>query len=81
MYGICGICLIFGFQQKCHGMPLTSWKNNEALGQFWKISVLTKKCGRQKNAEWGFKTVSTYMDVYGSILEYSNGIVIYVKSM
>jgi hypothetical protein len=47
MYGICGICLIFGFQQKCHGMPPTSWKNNEAPGLFWKISVLT----RQKNVE------------------------------
>jgi hypothetical protein len=26
-------------------------------------------------------TVSTYMDVYGRILEYNNGIVIYVKNM
>jgi hypothetical protein len=47
MYGIRGICLIFGFQQKCHGMPSTSWWNNEVPGQFWKISVVR----RRKNAE------------------------------
>jgi hypothetical protein len=28
-----------------------------------------------------FQRIWMYMDVYGRILEYSNGIVIYVKSM
>jgi hypothetical protein len=37
---------------------------------------------REKGAEYkDLKTVSMYMDVYGRILEYSNGIVLYVKSM
>jgi hypothetical protein len=35
---------------------------------------------RQKDAEQkGLMTVSIYMEVYGRILEYNNGIIIYVK--
>jgi hypothetical protein len=40
------------------------------------VSDKTKRCGIE-----GLMTVSTYMDVYGRILEYSIDIVIYVKSM
>jgi hypothetical protein len=68
MYGIRGICLIFGFHQKCHGMPSTSWWNIEAPRQFWKISVVI----RQKNAEYEvlrqFQRIWMYMEVYWSIV-------------
>jgi hypothetical protein len=37
---------------------------------------------RQRGAEWrGWRTISMYMEVHLSILEYNNGVGIYVKGM